>query len=80
LVSFYDLIQDFKASISQDSVEQKSIVSNYQKLTSCLRQTISELENEKVKLPFYYDIFLVVSGFSGRSNICFADSSGQPVS
>lgn len=73
-------MQDFKTSISQDSVEQKLIFSNYQKLNSCLRQTISDLENEKVKLPFYYDIFLVVSGFSGRSNIFVADSSGQPVS
>jgi len=73
-------MQDFKTTISQDSVEQKLIFSNYQKLNSCLRQTISNLETEKVNLPFYYDIFLVVSGFSGRSNTLVADSSGQPVS
>ncbi|WJX13429.1 hypothetical protein P8452_03819 [Trifolium repens] len=48
--TLFHMFLDFKASISQDSVEQKSIVSNYQKLTSCLRQTISELENEKILL------------------------------
>ncbi|CAJ2628863.1 unnamed protein product [Trifolium pratense] len=48
--TLYHMFFDFKASIAQDSVEQKSIVSNYQKLSSCLRQTISELENEKILL------------------------------
>ncbi|KAK2403310.1 P-loop containing nucleoside triphosphate hydrolase superfamily protein [Trifolium repens] len=48
--TLFHMFLDFKASISEDSVEQKSIFSNYQKLNSCLRQTISELENEKILL------------------------------
>lgn len=45
-----NIFLDFKTSISQDSVEQKLIFSNYQKLNSCLRQTISDIENEKILL------------------------------
>ncbi|KEH43131.1 putative plus-end-directed kinesin ATPase [Medicago truncatula] len=45
-----NIFLDFRTSISQDSVEQKLIFSNHQKLNSCLRQTISDLENEKILL------------------------------
>lgn len=73
-------MQDFKTSVSQNSAGQKLMFSNYQKLNSSLRQTISQLENEKVKLHFYYDIFIAVSALSSWSDICAADSSGQPAS
>lgn len=52
------LLQVLKTSVSQDSAEQSLVLSNYQKLNSCLRKKIFELENEKVKFPFYFDIFL----------------------
>ena len=45
---FLGLLQDFKNSTSQDSAELSLILSNYHKLNSCLREKISELENEKV--------------------------------
>ncbi|KAI5414168.1 hypothetical protein KIW84_058343 [Lathyrus oleraceus] len=73
------ILLGFKTSISQDSAGQKLIFNNCQKLNSCLTQTIFELENQKVKFPFYYGMFLVISKFSGRSNILVADSSRQPV-
>ncbi|XP_073223691.1 kinesin-like protein KIN-7O isoform X4 [Cicer arietinum] len=41
---------DFKTSVSQNSAGQKLMFSNYQKLNSSLRQTISQLENEKILL------------------------------
>ncbi|KAK4281942.1 hypothetical protein QN277_013382 [Acacia crassicarpa] len=45
-----DVFLDSKASISQCSAEQKFILSNYQKLNSCLKHKVSELENEKILL------------------------------
>ncbi|XP_054779938.1 kinesin-like protein KIN-7O isoform X2 [Prosopis cineraria] len=45
-----DVFLDLKTSLSHCSAEQKLILSNYQKLDSCLRQKISELENEKIVL------------------------------
>ncbi|XP_061367839.1 kinesin-like protein KIN-7O [Gastrolobium bilobum] len=45
-----DVFLDFKTSISRNSAEQNVILSNYQKLNSCLRQKMSELENEKILL------------------------------
>ncbi|KAL5067461.1 hypothetical protein RYX36_018348 [Vicia faba] len=40
----------FKTLISQDSAGQKLIFNDCQKLNSCLTQTISELENQKILL------------------------------
>ncbi|KAI4348608.1 hypothetical protein L6164_009315 [Bauhinia variegata] len=45
-----DVFLDFKTSMTQDSVTQNLILSNYQKLNSCLGQKVSELENEKILL------------------------------
>ncbi|KAK7344962.1 hypothetical protein VNO77_15265 [Canavalia gladiata] len=45
-----DMFLVFKNSVSQDSAEQSLVISNYQKLNSCLRKKISELENEKILL------------------------------
>ncbi|XP_028766813.1 kinesin-like protein KIN-7O isoform X2 [Neltuma alba] len=45
-----DVFLDLKTSLSQCSAEQKLILSSYQKLNSCLRQKVSELENEKILL------------------------------
>ncbi|KAK7267150.1 hypothetical protein RIF29_19814 [Crotalaria pallida] len=48
--ALFDMFRDFKASISQDSADQKIILSNHQKLNSYLRQKITELQNEKILL------------------------------
>ncbi|CAL0321569.1 unnamed protein product [Lupinus luteus] len=50
-----EMFSDFKASISQNSEEQNLILSNHQKLNSCLLQKISELQNEKVLLDGQVD-------------------------
>ncbi|CAL5207567.1 unnamed protein product [Lathyrus oleraceus] len=44
------ILLGFKTSIFQDSAGQKLIFNNCQKLNSCLTQTISELENQKILL------------------------------
>ncbi|EXC19622.1 Centromere-associated protein E [Morus notabilis] len=38
---------DFKALMRQSNLQEKSIISNYEKLNSCLMQKVSNLENEK---------------------------------
>ncbi|OIW19178.1 hypothetical protein TanjilG_16828 [Lupinus angustifolius] len=50
-----EMFCDFKASISQDAAEQNLILSNHQKLNSCLLQKISELQNEKILLDGQVD-------------------------
>ncbi|RDX81147.1 Kinesin-like protein KIN-7O, partial [Mucuna pruriens] len=45
-----DMLLVFKNSVSQDSAEQSLVLSNYQKLNSCLRKKIFELESEKILL------------------------------
>ncbi|KAB1222202.1 hypothetical protein CJ030_MR2G023440 [Morella rubra] len=46
-----DVFLDFKNLISQSSLQQNSIISNYEKLTSGMREKVSKLEDEK--LLFY---------------------------
>ncbi|KAH1203507.1 Kinesin-like protein KIN-7O [Glycine max] len=48
--ALYDMLLVLKTSVSQDSAEQSLVLSNYQKLNSCLRKKIFELENEKILL------------------------------
>ncbi|PON38650.1 Kinesin-like protein [Parasponia andersonii] len=38
---------DFKNIVRQSSIQEKSIISNHEKLNSCLMQKVSKLENEK---------------------------------
>ncbi|TKY58157.1 Centromere-associated protein E [Spatholobus suberectus] len=45
-----DMLLVFKTSVSQDSAEQSLVLSNYQKLNSCLRKKILEFESEKILL------------------------------
>ncbi|XP_062111974.1 kinesin-like protein KIN-7O isoform X3 [Humulus lupulus] len=42
-----NMILDFKTLISQSSLQEKSIISKYENLNSCLMQKVSELENQK---------------------------------
>ncbi|KAJ7976625.1 Kinesin-like protein [Quillaja saponaria] len=48
--ALFDVFLDIKSLISQNTLQQQQIISNYDKLNSCMRQKVAEVENEKIVL------------------------------